>query len=114
MSVGNNITDASRDLIISVGHNIAYLSMNYYTSVYTFLKIHPENIEEGNDSNSINSAKDINDNNNYKESEIKIQNGQTNYQLETSNYEFTDPVCLFDLQVSPNNITYLSIKYYPD
>jgi hypothetical protein len=52
-----------------------------------------------------NSAKDINDNNNYKESEIKIQNGQTNYQLETSNYEFTDPVCLFDLQVSPQFIS---------
>jgi hypothetical protein len=30
MSVGNNITDASRDLIISVGHNITYLSIDYY------------------------------------------------------------------------------------
>jgi hypothetical protein len=28
MSVGNNITDASRDLIISVGHNITYLSID--------------------------------------------------------------------------------------
>jgi CO dehydrogenase/acetyl-CoA synthase alpha subunit len=30
MSVGNNIIDASRDLIISVGHNITYLSIKYY------------------------------------------------------------------------------------
>ena len=28
MRVGNNIIDASRDLIISVGHNITYLSKN--------------------------------------------------------------------------------------
>jgi hypothetical protein len=47
--------------------------------------------------------KDINDNNS-KESEIEIQSGQTNYQLETSNYEFADPVDLFDLQVSPQYI----------
>ena len=26
----NNIIDASRDLIISVGHNIKYLSIKYY------------------------------------------------------------------------------------
>ena len=64
-----------------------------------------QSVKEGNDSNSINSAKDINDNNNYKESEIEIQSGQTNYQLETSNYEFTDPVCLFDLQVSPQFVS---------
>jgi hypothetical protein len=30
MSVGNNIIDASRDLIISIGHNITYLSIKYY------------------------------------------------------------------------------------
>ena len=35
MSVGNNITDASRDLIISVGHNITYLSIKYYSD-YSF------------------------------------------------------------------------------
>jgi hypothetical protein len=62
-----------------------------------------QSVEESNDSNSINSAKDINDNNS-KESEIEIQSGQTNYQLETSNYEFADPVDLFDLQVSPQYI----------
>ena len=44
-----------------------------------------QSVEEGNDSNSSNSVKDINDNNNSKESEIEIQSGQTNYQLETSN-----------------------------
>ena len=43
--------------------------------------------------------------NNSKESEIKIQSGQTNYQLETSNYEFADPVCLFEMQVSPQFIS---------
>jgi hypothetical protein len=42
--------------------------------------------------------------NNSKESEIEIQSEQTNYQLETSNYEFADPVDLFDLQVSPQYI----------
>jgi hypothetical protein len=62
-----------------------------------------QSVEESNDSNSINSAKDIDDINNSKESEI--QSGQTNYQLETSNYEFTDPVDLFDLQVSPQYIS---------
>ena len=30
MSVGNNIIDASRDLIISIRHNITYLSITYY------------------------------------------------------------------------------------
>ena len=30
MRVGNNITDASHDLIISVRHNITYLSIKYY------------------------------------------------------------------------------------
>jgi CO dehydrogenase/acetyl-CoA synthase alpha subunit len=35
MSVGNNIIDASRDLIISVGHNITYLSIISYT-VYNY------------------------------------------------------------------------------
>ena len=30
MSVGNNIIDASLDLIISVGHNTTYLSIKYY------------------------------------------------------------------------------------
>jgi hypothetical protein len=31
MSVGNNIIDAFRDLIISIGHNIiTYLSIKYY------------------------------------------------------------------------------------
>ena len=30
MSVGNNIIDASHDLIISVRHNITYLSIKYY------------------------------------------------------------------------------------
>ena len=64
-----------------------------------------QSVEESNDSNSINSAKDIDDKNNSKESEIEIQSGQTNYQLETSNYEFTDPVDLFDLQVSPQYIS---------
>ena len=63
-----------------------------------------QSVEESNDSNSINSAKDINDNNS-KESEIEIQSGQTNYQLETSNYEFADPVCLFEMQVSPQFIS---------
>jgi len=29
MSVGNNIIDASRDLIMSVGHNITYISIKY-------------------------------------------------------------------------------------
>ena len=48
---------------------------------------------------------DIDDNNNSKESEIEIESGQTNYQLETSNFEFADPVCLFDLQVSPQFIS---------
>jgi hypothetical protein len=33
MSVGNNIIDASRDLIISVGHNITYHSMKYYPDI---------------------------------------------------------------------------------
>ena len=47
-----------------------------------------QSVNESNVSNSINSAKDIYDNNNSKESEIEIQSGQTNYQLETSNYEF--------------------------
>jgi hypothetical protein len=50
-------------------------------------------------------TKDIDDNNNSKESEIEIQSGQTNYQLETSNYEFADPVCLFEMQVSPQFIS---------
>ena len=59
-----------------------------------------QSVDESNVSNSINSAKDIDDNNNSEESEIEIQSRQTNYQLETSNYEFTDPVDLFDLQVS--------------
>jgi hypothetical protein len=59
-----------------------------------------QSVDESNVSNSINSAKGIDDNNNSKESEIEIQSGQTNYQLETSNYEFADPVDLFDLQVS--------------
>ena len=31
MSVGNNIIDASHDLIINVGYNITYLSIKYYT-----------------------------------------------------------------------------------
>jgi hypothetical protein len=35
----------------------------------------------------------------------EIQSGQTNDQLETSNYEFADPVCLFDLLVSPQFIS---------
>ena len=30
MSVGNNIIDASRDLIITVGHKITYLGIKYY------------------------------------------------------------------------------------
>ena len=59
-----------------------------------------QSVDESNVSNGINSAKDIYDNNNSKESEIEIQSGQTNYQLETSNYEFADPVDLLDLQVS--------------
>ena len=50
-------------------------------------------------------SKDIDDNNNSKETEIEIQSGQTNYQLETSNYEFADPVYLFDLQVSPQFVS---------
>ena len=37
MSVGNNIIDVSRDLIISAGHNITYLSINYYASLSFFL-----------------------------------------------------------------------------
>jgi hypothetical protein len=30
MSIENNIIDASHDLMISVGHNITYLSIKYY------------------------------------------------------------------------------------
>jgi hypothetical protein len=36
MSVGINITDASRDLIISVGHNITHRPYNNLLSGYFF------------------------------------------------------------------------------
>jgi len=36
MSIGNNIIDASRDLIISAGQNITYHSINYIIRIISF------------------------------------------------------------------------------
>jgi hypothetical protein len=37
MSVGINITDAYRDLLISVGHNIIYPSIIYYPDTFFYI-----------------------------------------------------------------------------